>query len=92
MPINNLVPDQNTLAYLLNDEFQKTTDRFKKTHPAMTINAVMGAANVFIASLHCNAPTKGEALKVLEQNFNIIREVINGTPDAFFTRQNPQLN
>lgn len=84
--------DQNALAYLLNNEFQKTTDRFKKTHPAMTLNVVMGAANVFIASLHCNAPSKVEALKVLEQNFNIIRKVINGTPDAFFTKQTPNLN
>lgn len=85
-------PDQNALAYLLNNEFQKATDKFKKTHPGMTLNAVIGATNIFIASMHCNAPTKGEALKVLEQNFNIIRELINGTPDVFFTKQNPQLN
>lgn len=85
-------PDQNALAYLLNNEFQKTTERFKKTHPEMTLNAVIGAANIFIATMHCNAPTKGEALEVLEQNFNIIRELINGTPDVFFTKQNPQLN
>lgn len=86
-------PDQNNLAYLLTSEIQKTTEKFVKTHPYMSINGVMGAANVFMASLLCNAPSKEEALKTLDANFNIIRNIITDTPEQIFTTKiNPNLN
>lgn len=85
-------PDQNSLAYLLSNELQKTTEKFKKAHPFLSINGIMGAANIFLATWHVNAPTRTEALETLEQNFELIRNLINNTPEAFFGGKTPNLN
>lgn len=77
-------PDQNQLAYMLADEFQKTVIKFTRKCPAININGIIGAANIFIASWHTRAPNKEIALQAVEKSFAIIREILNTTPEYFF--------
>ena len=78
---------QKSLAYSLNEKLQYATQRFLDKHPKATINAIFGAANVFIASWLCYAPTKEDALKVLDENCKILKNMIEETPDNFFHKK-----
>lgn len=76
--------EQNALAYKLNEKLINTTDKFRREHPKMSINAIFGAANVYIAGWLSNASNKAAALEMLEANCEIMRNLINATPDSMF--------
>lgn len=74
----------NKLAYELCDKFQDVTEEFAHTHPEFNVVAAIGAANCYISSMLVQAPNKREALKTLDSSVEIIRNLINQTPDCFF--------
>ena len=78
------LPDQNTLAYLLNTELNKEVTRFMRNHRGVTINAIMGAAHLFLTSWLIHAPKKEQALQALEESIQIMRKFIEDTPDSMF--------
>lgn len=75
---------QQRLAYMLADELQKATGKFARRCPAININGILGAANIFLATWHVHAPSKEVALQDVEKSFDIIRNVLANTPAEFF--------
>lgn len=82
---------QNQLAYLLADKLFRATDKFVREHRAINLNGVIGAGNQYLASQFVHAPSKQEALAQLEKDFDIIRGLIEATPENFFG-QNVAIN
>lgn len=75
---------QNQLAYMLVDKLFRATDKFIREHRTININGVIGAGNQYLASQFVHAPSKQEALAELEKDFDIIRGLIEATPENFF--------
>ncbi|MDE6444758.1 MAG: hypothetical protein K2K64_10125 [Muribaculaceae bacterium] len=77
--------EKNSLAFLLHKELLKTAEKFTKKCPkGNDADVILGAANCYIAGFLVNAPNKEEALKTLDQCRDVMREMINATPDSFF--------
>lgn len=92
----NTLEQSNTLAYRLNKALMDATDQFCADHPRQVdIPIVLGAANIYIAGLVANAPSKQMALQTLADCHKIQQDLINSTPDSFFGKgleQNPDQN
>lgn len=84
--------EQNALAYKLNEKLINATEKFRRDHPKMSINAIFGAANVYVAGWLSNAPNKAAALEMLEANHAILQNLINSTPDYMFGHNKSNLN
>ncbi len=80
--------EANALAYELNNALQFATEKFMREHPKANITVALGAANIYMATMLCNAPTKQQALETLPGAINIVTELIKATPDAFFSLRN----
>ena len=79
------IEEKNNLAFLLHKELLKAAEKFTKKCPkANNADVILGAGNCYIAGFLVNAPSKAEALKTLDQCRDVMREMINATPDSFF--------
>lgn len=86
-------PDQNQLAFMLNDKLQNATDKFVREHRAININGIIGAANAYLAMWLTHAPSKADAMKALDEDVKILRNILDKTPDEFFgASQKAKLN
>lgn len=83
---------QTNLGYMLAGKLHDATVKFVREHRAININGIIGAANVYLASQFSTAPSKQEALDNLEHDFDIIRGLIEVTPEAMFGHDKPGLN
>lgn len=82
-----MTPDQqqqNNLAHLLADKLFRATDKFRREHPAVNINGIIGAANIYLTTQYAFAPDRATALQSLEDDINIIRSMIQSLPDHYF--------
>lgn len=84
--------DQNKLAYMLADELHDTARKFSMTHRDTSINAMLGAANIFLGTWLAYAPSKKKALEGLDMCVGIIRGMIEQTPDGMFGGNNANPN
>lgn len=84
--------EENMLAYELNQRLVDAVESFRMAHPTMSINVVFGAANVFMAGWLSNAPSKEAAHEMLDANYQVMRNLINSTPDEIYKQHNPKLN
>lgn len=75
---------------MLANELGKTAAKFARKCPAININGILGAANIFLTTWHAHAPSKEIALQDVEESFDIIRNIIKSTPEEFFGIQNKQ--
>ena len=75
---------QNNLAHLLANKLFNATDKFKREHRTININGVIGAANIYLSTQYAFAPDKKTALESLEEDFAIIRGMIEILPDDYF--------
>lgn len=80
----NTLDEKNNLAYLLHKELFKTVEKFMRKYPKCDGNVVLGAGNIYMAGYLINAPSKDEALKTLDANIELMRNLIDQTPDDFF--------
>ena len=78
------------LAYQLADKLNHTTRQFIHEYRTTESRCVFGAANLYMAGLFVNFPTKEKAFEVLEKNFDKIREILNATPDEAFVGRRPE--
>lgn len=85
-------PDQNQLALLLHDKLQTTTEKFVREHRNINIQGFIGAGNAYLAAWFTCAKSKEVALKALEENFEIIRNLVKVTPDNFFGSNRNNIN
>lgn len=77
--------EKNNLAYLLHKELLKTAEKFVRKCPkANNADVILGGGNCYIAGFLVNAPSKEEAIKTLDQCHEVIRKLIEATPDSFF--------
>lgn len=89
--------EQNNLAYLLHKELLKTAEKFMKKCPNADHNVILGAGNLYIAGFLINAPSKEKAKESLDSCVEVMRQLIESTPDNFFgggirKHFNPHLN
>lgn len=85
--------DANDLAYELSNELQDATEKFAQRHECeMSVKIALGAANVYMASWLTHAPSREEALKSLDICADIVRNLIETTPDFFFNHGNLSAN
>ena len=75
---------KNNLAYLLHKELLKTAGKFAKKCPKADAGVILGAGNMYITGFLINAPTKDAAMETLENCVEIMRGLIEVTPDSFF--------
>lgn len=77
---------------MLADELGKTVAKFARKCPAININGMLGAANIFLTTWHVHAPSKEIALQDVEKSFDIIRQALNATPEHFFGKGRQKSN
>lgn len=75
---------KNNLAVLLHQELLKTAEKFSKKCPKADADVILGAGNLYIAGFLVNAPTKQAAKESLESCIEVMRNLIEVTPDSFF--------
>ena len=75
---------KNNLAYLLHKELLKTAEKFAKKCPKADAEVILGAGNMYIPGFLVNAPTKDAAKETLEDCIEVMRNLIEVTPDNFF--------
>lgn len=86
----------NNLAAELAKRLHDTTEEYcmqiiKDELPIGTL--VAGASNLYMASACMNAGSREDAFEVLRQCMEIVHDLIQNTPDAWFNlRQRPDLN
>ena len=79
------IEEKNNLAFLLHKELLKTAEKFTKKCPkGNNADVILGAGNCYIAGFLVNAPSKEEAIKTLDQCRDVMRSMIEATPDDFF--------
>lgn len=80
----------NALAYQLHDQLQDATEQFAHDNPDTSVFVVLGAANLYLASLLCHAPDREKAKHKLHKCTKIIEGILDNTPDVYFGFQNSQ--
>lgn len=76
--------DANKLAYELAERLHEETRRFMTEFRTGDPGVVLGAANLYLASVMVQAPSKDNAMTVLESDFDVIRNILIQTPDKMF--------
>lgn len=75
---------KNNLAHLLHKELLKTAEKFMKKCPKADAEVILGAGNMYITGFLVNAPSKDAAKETLENCIEVMRNLIEVTPDSFF--------
>ncbi|MCM1490476.1 MAG: hypothetical protein NC095_06590 [Muribaculum sp.] len=76
--------DSKQLAIQLVEKLHIETRRFMEEYRTADPTVVVGAANLYLASVMMQAPSKENAMKVLEADFDVIRSIVLDTPDEMF--------
>lgn len=84
--------DQNALAYMLANKLHDTAHKFCMKHQVANINAMLGAANIFLGTWLTHAPNREKALEGLDMCVDVIRSMIEQTPDDMFGGGNAKMN
>lgn len=83
------VMDTVQLAHELVNKLLAETAKFMEEYKTNDPSVVVGASNLYSAAILLQAPTKANALTVLNENYAIINKYLMEMPDELFGNPNP---